>query len=129
MRNKLFFYLQAGFYLFAGSYHFINPDFYLPLIPEYIPFPDIVNTVSGVLEVLLGFLLLFAASRKYAAWGIILMLLAFIPSHVYFIQQGSCLENGLCTEPWVGWLRLVIIHPLLILWAWWAGYRYKPKKN
>ena len=52
---------------------------------------------------------------------IIVLLIFFIPSHVYFIKIGSCVPNGLCVNPIIGWLRLVIVHPILILWAWYVG--------
>ncbi|MEL6538098.1 MAG: hypothetical protein AAFQ98_21955 [Bacteroidota bacterium] len=53
--------------------------------------------------------------------GIIAMLLAFIPSHIHFIQLGACVPDGLCTPVWVAWFRLVIIHPCFIFWAYWQG--------
>lgn len=111
-------YLLIGFYLFAGSYHFVNPDFYYDLIPDYLPYPKFINYASGVLEILLALGVIFPKTRLIAVKGIILLLLLFIPSHVYFIQIGSCIENGLCVPEWLGWVRLVVIHPLLILWAW-----------
>jgi hypothetical protein len=45
------------------------------------------------------------------------MLISFIPAHIYFIQIGSCVEGGMCVSEWIGWARLLIIHPLLIWWA------------
>lgn len=111
-------YFLIGFYLFAGSYHFVNPDFYYDLIPDYLPYPKLINYTSGVLEILLALGVVFPKTRLIAAKGIIILLLLFVPSHVYFIQIGSCIENGLCVPEWLGWVRLVVIHPLLILWAW-----------
>ena len=90
----------------------------MPLIPEYLPFPDGINYVSGVLEILLGVGLIPKFSRRWAVYGIIAMLIAFIPSHVYFIEKGGCLEGGLCVPSWVAWVRLVVVHPLLIAWVW-----------
>ena len=111
------------FYLFAGAYHFIRPDFYYGLIPDYLPFPKTINLLSGFLESLLALLMLFTYTRKIASLGIIFLLIAFIPSHIYFISIGSCVEGSLCIPPWISWLRLLIIHPLLILWAWWVGFK------
>ena len=116
--KRLSFWVMAGFYLAAGINHFRHPDFYLPLIPKYLPFPWSINVVSGIAEIALALGLTISRTRRYAAWGIMVMLVLFIPSHVYFIQIGSCVEGGLCVEPWIAWVRLVIIHPLLILWAW-----------
>ncbi|MFY0607911.1 MAG: hypothetical protein JXR10_14430 [Cyclobacteriaceae bacterium] len=108
--------LMAGFYVFAGANHFINPEFYLPLIPPYLPNPQAINVISGIAEILLGVGLLFPQLRRFSSIGIILMLMAFIPSHVYFIAEDSCLGD-LCVDNWVGIARLVVVHPLLILWA------------
>ncbi|MBV6646702.1 MAG: DoxX family membrane protein [Cyclobacteriaceae bacterium] len=105
------------FYVFAGLNHFINPSFYYPLIPTYLPFPWIINLASGLIEVIFGCALLFSFSRKLAAYGLMIMLVAFIPSHIYFIQVGSCIPDGLCVSPWLGWTRLVIVHPLLMYWV------------
>jgi uncharacterized membrane protein len=110
--------LLIGFYLFAGLYHFINPLFYYGLIPDYLPFPKLINYLSGALEILLAIGVAVPKYRRLASHGIIFLLILFIPSHVYFIQIGSCVEGGLCVSPWIAWLRLLLIHPLLMYWAW-----------
>lgn len=115
--KKLLKYLLAVFFVFAGVNHFVNPEFYLPLIPSYFPFPEAINFLSGIIEVILGVGLLIGKTSTYAAWGIVALLVAFIPSHVYFIQIGSCIPDGLCVPEWLGWLRLVLVHPILIAWA------------
>lgn len=111
--------IQVVFYSLAGLNHFINPGFYLPLIPPYFPFPEQINLVSGVAEMLLAIGLVFPRTRSRAGYAIIAMLAAFIPSHLYFIQIGGCIPEGLCAPEWAGWLRLMVVHPLLIAWAWW----------
>lgn len=111
--------LLIGFYFFAGINHFWHPEFYLPLIPPYLPWAETLNVISGVAEILLAIGVAYAPTRRIAVWGIMAMLLAFIPSHWYFIQIDACTESGLCTPLWVAWMRLLLIHPLLLLWAWW----------
>ncbi len=115
--------LLAAFFALAGLNHFVMPEFYLPLIPDYLPFPNRINVMAGVAEVVLGIGLLIAPLRQWAAWGIVALLVVFVPSHVYFIQIGSCVEGGLCVPPWVAWVRLLVIHPLLIGWAWYVRKR------
>jgi len=109
----------SAFYVLAGLNHFRDPEFYLPLIPEYFPAHELINYVSGILEVILGVLIIPVTTRKYAATGIIILLICFIPAHVYFIQIGGC-AGKLCVPEWIAWVRLLIIHPILIYWA----YRY-----
>ncbi|HMO40700.1 MAG TPA: DoxX family membrane protein [Saprospiraceae bacterium] len=112
--------LFGAFFIFAGANHFVNPGFYAPLMPPYLPWPDVLNVVSGVLEIAFGAGLLLPRYRWGSAIGIIALMLAFVPVHVYFIQVGSCIPDSLCVPPWVGWGRLVVVQPLLMLWAWWV---------
>lgn len=104
-------------YLLAGLNHFINPEFYYKIIPPYLGNPGVINTVAGISEILLAILLLPVLTRKWACYGIILMLLAFVPAHIYMLQKEFPV-NGRNTPAWILWVRLVIIQPLLILWAW-----------
>jgi uncharacterized membrane protein len=113
----------ALFFIIAGFNHFLMPAFYYPLIPDYIPFPGLVNFLAGAAEILLGTGLLFRSTRYYAGLGIALLMILFIPSHVYFIEQGSCIENGLCVSPVLGWVRLVLIQPFFI----WLGWYFRKK--
>jgi uncharacterized membrane protein len=115
--KKPFVVILALFFIFAGLYHFINPDFYAPLIPKYIPKTVSINYAVGLLELLLGLLVLFPSYRRRSCYGIILLLIQLISSHIFFIQQGSCVANSLCVPSWISWSRLVLIHPLLIYWA------------
>lgn len=121
--KKILLFLMAGFYVLAGINHFVNPQFYIDLIPPYFPFKEFINIISGIIEIALGILLIPKQTRKWAGYAIILMLIAFIPSHVYFVQIGSCIEGGLCVSEFAGWARLIAIHPLLIAWAYWVAVR------
>ena len=120
MKKVINIWVQSFFYLFAGIYHFLNPQFYYDLIPPYLPWPYWINILAGIAEIVLAIGLINRATRKKAANGIIILLIAFVPSHIYFIQVGSCIEDGLCVAPWIGWIRLLLIHPILIYWAWTA---------
>ena len=110
--------LLIAFYAFAGSYHFINPEFYADLIPDYLPYHSVINYASGLLEISLALGVALPKTRLVAVKGIIVLLILFVPSHVYFIQIGSCVESAFCVSPWVAWVRLLIVYPLLIFWAW-----------
>lgn len=122
MYKKLFIKnLQGFFYVFAGVNHFVNPGFYLPLIPEYLPRHAFINISAGIFEIMLGLGLFFKATRKVSGVFIIIMLMAFVPSHIHFIRIGSCVQEGLCVPVWIAWGRLLLVHPLLIFWAYTAS--------
>lgn len=115
--KKAFFYLLFSVYFLGGINHFVFPELYWPLIPPYLEYPVELNLISGAAEVLLALGLLFPLYRNTACIGIALLLIAFIPAHVHFIQMGGCISNSLCVAPWVAWVRLLVVHPLLIYWA------------
>ena len=115
--NKLLHYGMVAFYIIAGVNHFIMPDFYHGLIPDYLAFPKLINVLAGLAEIGLGLALMIPKLSKAAAWGVVILLLAFVPAHIYFIEIGSCIGESLCVAEWVSWIRLLVIHPLLILWA------------
>ena len=108
---------MAVLYLLAGLNHFINPQFYYAIIPPWIGDAKLVNTLAGIAEIVLAILLMFKATRKWACYGIILMLIAFVPAHIYMLQEGLGI-NGNNAPTWLLWIRLVILQPLLIFWAW-----------
>jgi len=85
--------IMIVFYLAAGINHFRNPSSYYPLIPPYFNWPGIVNAVSGFCEIILAVGLVFSVTRKWAAFGIIAMLIAFIPAHIYMIHRAAASPN------------------------------------
>jgi uncharacterized membrane protein len=117
LTKRPFITVLGAFFSSAGLYHFINPDFYLGLIPDYLPQPLALNYGVGILELVLGILVLIPSYRKIGGYGIVLLLLLLIPSHIFFIQTGSCVPNGLCVPKWISWGRLILIHPLLVYWG------------
>ena len=106
-------------YMAAGFNHFKNPRAYLKLIPPYFPAHATINYVSGFAEIAGGLLLLFPATRTFAAWGIIALLIAFIPAHIYMIQQAPMRMGAFTITPFIAWARL----PLQLILIYWA-YRF-----
>jgi len=108
---------MSAFYLLAGINHFRNPEAYYSIIPDYFSNPYLINISSGIAEMLLAILLLIPQTRKLSCYLIIAMLLFFIPAHIYMLKVGFCI-NGSCLPQWALWLRLLLLQPLLIFWAW-----------
>jgi uncharacterized membrane protein len=111
-----------AFYLFAGANHFINPSFYIPIIPPYLmKWANEINVISGAIEILLGLLLIPSKTRGKAGLGIVVLLIAFIPSHIYFIQKGEFMIGSIIFNPLISSIRLFVGQPILMLWAYWAS--------
>jgi len=110
--------LLAIFLIGAGILHFIRPDFYLKIMPHYLPWHKELVFLSGVCEVALGLLLLVPRCSRYAAWGIIALLIAVFPANIYVYQHPEILP----APPILHLLRLPL-QGVFILWAWWHTRR------
>lgn len=80
-------YLLAIFMIVAGTMHFVNPEFFLKIVPPYLPFHKELVLVSGVCEILLGVPLLVPKCSHLAAWGIIALMIAVFPANIYLFQN------------------------------------------
>jgi uncharacterized membrane protein len=106
-------YLLIGAYLLAGINHFWHPKFYYKITPKYLPSPYWINIISGVIEIVFAVMMIFEQTRLIGAYCIIAMLIAFIPAHIYFFEVFP-------EKKAFGWIRLIVIQPLLIAWAYWV---------
>jgi uncharacterized membrane protein len=107
-------YVMSFFYVGAGINHFINPRFYIGIMPSFFPSPALLNQLSGIAEIILGIGLLFSATRAWSAYLIIAMLIVFFAVHIpHLIDPPKMAKDSY-------WL-LVLRIPLqfvLIYWAW-----------
>src|SRR5437016_5899211 len=76
-------YVFGAFFILAGVIHFQAPEFYLKIMPPYLPWHLELVYLSGVFEVLLGALLFLPATTSLAAWGLIALLVAIFPANLH----------------------------------------------
>jgi uncharacterized membrane protein len=107
--------LMAAAYIAAGINHFLNPEFYIRIMPPYWGWPAFWVALSGVAEIVLGLLLLPRATRPYAAWGIIAMLTLFLTVHLHMLVHADQFAN----VPYWALLARLPLQGLLMLWAAW----------
>jgi uncharacterized membrane protein len=105
-------------YLAAGANHFVHPQGYYRIIPSYLPYPVLLNILAGLLEILFALMILRPKTRKVASYGIILMLIAFLPVHVTMLINAPLRVGNLLVTPTIAWVRL-LLQPVLMLWAYW----------
>jgi uncharacterized membrane protein len=115
-------YLFATFFVGAGIMHFRIPEFYLRIMPPYIPAHQAMVDISGVAEILLGAMLMFSDTQRIAAWGLILLLIAVFPANIYVYQH-----QELVPGPPLGHLLRLPAQALLILWAYWYTRPVRPR--
>ncbi len=106
-------YLLALIFILGGANHFRKPKFYERIMPPYIPAHSSLVLASGIIEMIFGFMLITGESQTIGAWGIVGLLIIFIPVHVHMLQD----ENASLKLPkWLLILR-ILLQGALIYWA------------
>jgi uncharacterized membrane protein len=115
---KIVRWILAVFFVAAGANHFRSPETYLGMMPAWLPAPLTVNAVAGVAEILGGLGLVVPPTRRFAAWGLIALLVAVFPANVHVALLGHM--PGFNFSPTVLWLRLPF-QGVFIVGVWWVG--------
>lgn len=101
----------------AGVNHFIAVDTYVAMMPSALPAHRALVYLSGVAEIAGGLGLVLPATRRWAAWGLVALLVAVFPANVNMAVNH--LPLGARTVPsWALWARLPL-QLVLVAWAWW----------
>lgn len=105
--------LLAIFFIGAGIGHFLIPNFYLRMMPAFLPYPLLLVYLSGVLEVVLGGMAVFSRYRVLALWGMSALLVAVFPANINMALHPELFPEFSATNLW---LRLPI-QIILIGWV------------
>jgi uncharacterized membrane protein len=108
-------YLLGIFFVGAGVLHFVNPGFYLKMMPPYLPWHLGLVYLSGLLEIGLGILVVIPKYTRLAAWGLIVLLIAVFPANIYLAMHPEIMPNA---SPTAHLIRLPF-QLVFIAWAWW----------
>jgi|TARA_B100000003_G_C10855586_1_gene340880 uncharacterized membrane protein len=95
--------IMGLFYISVGVEHFMDPYWFLQIVPPYLPYKFELVYISGFLEIVLGIMLLIPRTRVYAGWGLIMLLIAVYPANIYLAQTNGAAMN---TTPLIAWARL-----------------------
>jgi uncharacterized membrane protein len=109
-------YALSVFFVVAGANHFLNPDFYLAMMPPWLPLHREAVWVSGVLEIVGGIAVLVPRTRAMAGWGLIALLVAIFPANLHMALNPERYPDFSSTALWA---RLPV-QALFVAWAWWA---------
>ena len=92
LQKSILIIISSIFYTIVGVKHFIEPDYFLSIIPPYLPFHIELIYISGFFEILFGLMILFPKYRYYGSIGLILLLIAIFPANIYLAQSKEAQE-------------------------------------
>jgi uncharacterized membrane protein len=109
--------LLTIFMVLAGVNHFVAPAPYVAIVPAALPAHLALVYISGVAEIAGGLGLILPATRRLAAWGLILLFVAILPANInmaihHLPMSGHHVPAALL------WARLPL-QLVLIAWAFW----------
>ena len=96
-------YLMSLFYISTGIKHFTNVDWFIKIMPPYLPYHKELVYLSGAFEIILGIMLVYEKTRFLAGWGLILLLIAVFPANIYLAQTNGAAIN---MSPVLAWVRI-----------------------
>jgi uncharacterized membrane protein len=111
---------MGAFYILAGVNHFWDEAFYVRLMPPYVPAHTLMVQLSGLAEIALGVGVMLPPTRRWAAFGVIVLLIAVFPANVHVALNNVAIFEDAAPMPLVNWIRLPV-QLVFIFWAWKVG--------
>ena len=110
-------------FLASGTTHFVKPEIFVPMIPDFLPSPLLLVYISGIAELAggVGLQAPWPTLRRYASYGCIALLVAVFPANVHQALHHVPV-NGKAAPPALLWARLPLQFVLIWL-AWWCTSR------
>ena len=66
--------IYGSWFIYIGIQHFLDPDWFEPIVTKIIGYPLFWVYISGVFEIMLGILVIIPSSRRIASVGFIIFL-------------------------------------------------------
>ena len=105
--------------LIAGIGHFASAEEFLAQVPPWMPAPEAVVAISGVVELLLGLALIATPARwrPIVGWVAAGFFIVIFPGNIWQFLDGRA-AFGLDSD--VARFVRLLFQPVLVVWALWA---------
>jgi uncharacterized membrane protein len=117
--RRLVLLLVAFFFTSVGVVHFTNTEFFVSIMPPYLPWHVEIVYISGVFEILGGLGVLVAPTRKWAGYGLLALLVAVFPANIHMAMNPELFPD-------VPEMGLYIRLPIQFLMAWCVWFATAP---
>ena len=118
-------YLGGLFFIYVGVLHFVDTEWFNPIVPPWLGWPAFWVILSGIFEVVVGIALLIPKTRRNAALASALLLIAVYPANMYMWIYNVELGDGTTLTPLGHIFRLFfqIAGVLLSVWIYRSAQR------
>ena len=110
--KKIALYSFSVFFITAGIGHFILDSVFIALMPEWVPYREVIVYISGVMEIVLAIGLLFKQTRRKTGMLIVVFLILIFPVNIYMALKPEEYDVPAIAL----WLRL----PFQFIFIWWV---------
>jgi len=107
-------------FIAVGSLHFTHTEAFLAIMPAYLGYHEFWVGFTGVAEIAGGVGLIVPATRRWAGWGLLALLVGVFPANVNMAVHQITPPGFTAGPPWVLWARLPV-QPLLMVAVWWVA--------
>ena len=120
--------VAAALFISAGVGHFVAPDFFEAVVPDWMPNASATNQVSGAAEIALGAGLLHPRTRRFSGWGLLALTAVVFPANIDMAINDVDIRRDATGEfqrypgevdDLRNWIRLPF--QALIAWVVWRG--------
>ncbi len=112
------------FFVIGGIGHFVVPDFFVSIMPPYIPFHLEIVWISGAIELILAACLLVPRWRPATGWALIVLICAVSLANIHMWLNPELFPQ---IPEWALTLRLVL--QVGLLWLVWWSTRPSPEQG
>lgn len=93
------------FLIFFGLSHFYKQDELILMLPDFIPFPEFIIFITGIIEIILALGLLFPTTRKLSGIFIAIFFIAVLPANIN--KAVNTVEiSGTLSNDTMSWVRI-----------------------
>ncbi len=110
-------------FVVGGLGHFVAAEFFINIVPPYIPYPEAAVYVSGIFELLGAAALLMPKWRRLAGIGLFVLVLCVTPANVHMWLHPE--QFPLMPEPWLSRVLTfrLLLQVFLLFCIWWGPIR------
>ena len=106
---------MAAFYLVAGVVHLVAPDGFLPIVPDWVPWPRETVLVTGLCELAGSIALLTRRLRRLAGVMLALYAVCVFPANIKHAVDGIHVPP--VPDGWWYHGPRLALQPVLVWWA------------